>query len=75
MSLVLEVCRNRTQDPRRTSSIGMLAQNGFTPNLLLKASGLVRSGTVVSSDKRFKVNETPLVNACDAIHKLEPLED
>ncbi|MFM7982544.1 MAG: tail fiber domain-containing protein, partial [Candidatus Fonsibacter sp.] len=46
-----------------------------TAKMTLNSTGLNVVGTVTTtSDKRFKFNEKPLVNALDYINKLEPVE-
>ncbi|MFM7977695.1 MAG: tail fiber domain-containing protein, partial [Candidatus Fonsibacter sp.] len=47
---------------------------GTTERMRLTATTLTVNGSAVSSDKRLKFNEKPLVNALDIINKLEPVE-
>ncbi|MFM7979048.1 MAG: hypothetical protein ACKPKO_06990, partial [Candidatus Fonsibacter sp.] len=49
--------------------------SGATAKMTLNSTGLSVVGTVTTtSDKRFKFNEKPIVNALDVINQLEPVE-
>ena len=43
-----------------------------TPNMKLTSTGLSVLGAAISSNRRLKLNEKPLVNALDVIKMLEP---
>ena len=47
---------------------------GPTERMRLTATTLTVNGSAVSSDKRLKFNEKPLVNALNVINRLEPIE-
>jgi hypothetical protein len=47
---------------------------GSTERMRLTATTLTVNGSAVSSDKRLKFNEKPLVNALNVINRLEPVE-
>ena len=44
------------------------------PNMQLTPSALLENGAAVSSDKRLKFNEEPLINELGVIHLVEPVE-